>query len=267
MRYIFEDKEDDILSRFMQRAYNPEYIENKFIYANGGGNLESRIDGAINSGEREIYVYIDIVPDNPNTINLYHKLISKYKYMDSIIFIPIPCSEYYVIQSLIGSAVIRKGNEVLQAIDIIKFRGYYKDSEFIQTDKDRVFCKNFEKFCKLFLMKAVLDCANTSRSFNEGSIINKQYEKYYTNNCVCTDSNLDCVDISLDNKLRKLLSSYPCFPAKSIIPGTNTLTRNDIIVLHRRLIDDYNKVLEIYKEKDRSHKIKYIQGRYMPWVY
>lgn len=42
MKFIFEDFEDDILSRFFRQAYQPESSK-KFIYADGNGNLEFQV--------------------------------------------------------------------------------------------------------------------------------------------------------------------------------------------------------------------------------
>lgn len=48
----------------------------------------------------EVYVYVDVVLDNPETVTTYGELVRTFRRNKSVHIIPIPCIEYYGVQYL-----------------------------------------------------------------------------------------------------------------------------------------------------------------------
>ena len=48
----------------------------------------------------EVYVYVDVVLDNPETVTTYGEPVRTFRRNKSVHIIPIPCIEYYVVQYL-----------------------------------------------------------------------------------------------------------------------------------------------------------------------
>lgn len=48
----------------------------------------------------EVYVYVDVVLDNPETVTTYGELVRTFRRNKSVHIIPIPCIAYYVVQYL-----------------------------------------------------------------------------------------------------------------------------------------------------------------------
>lgn len=268
MTYIFEDWEDDILSLFFQQAYPREVVEKQFIYANGTGNIKNKIVEALNNGETEIYVFMDLVPDNLNTVIEYQNLLRIYGDNTSILIFPIPCSEYYVIRSMHKKSVIMVGDKFDEAGDIVRNRRYFLDADIIDSDTDRKFCKNFEKFCKLFLKKAVLNCAKTSECLMDGSTENTMYNTFYKLDCVCSKSDDSCTeDTDTSSKNVLLATEYPCIPSGSLLPFLRRLTKEEVCNIHIMLVDQYNEAVNEYRKKDIRRNVKYKNIQYMRWVH
>ncbi len=97
MIVIFEDKMDDLLSNLFRSAYS----NCSFIYSNGNGNLETLVRHYLDSSDEFIMVYLDTIPDNKDTINIY-KTLARISRRNNfrVIVMPIVCAEYYFISSL-----------------------------------------------------------------------------------------------------------------------------------------------------------------------
>lgn len=248
MLYIFEDKRDDMISRLFRYGYSNT---DRFIYAEGNGNIIKLLDKNIITNDEEVYIILDMIYDNPVTSKIYRELckhIRRSNYVNTIIF-PITCAEQLFIKSL-DSSIINKDITYSMCIDILD----YRESPIIETEQDRLFCKNFEKFCKLILIKDVADCAKHTRS-------SKLYGVYYNNPCLCDNKNNMCKSKSLTDKSISLLEQYPCIPLGLNIAKGNKLSMGDCIKIHRDLVDKYNAIVHRFRTLycDDISRYRYIQ--------
>lgn len=256
MRFIFEDSREDILSRLFQDSYTKEFVDEHFIYTNGHGGLVSEVESALKSGEENIGVYIDVVPDNINTAIVYKKLV-RIQYKNRGVFvIPIPCSEYYVIKLLSAYGIIGDTEEARIAIN----RQYFKGSDLICTDEERRKIKNFEKYCKLVLVKLPYDCAKPSDSIDgDGTISTMRHKLFYTGDCLCSGPKHNCEARSLRQKSAGLLSMYELFPAGSMVEGATKLDYEGIYEIHKELVDEYNDMVRRYRSANPGGVYEYIK--------
>lgn len=70
MIWVFEDKSDDLLSILFQNAYSC----NNFVYAEGNGKLVKTIENLLDKTSESIIVFLDVVPDNLNSVRIYRSL-------------------------------------------------------------------------------------------------------------------------------------------------------------------------------------------------
>lgn len=119
------------------------------------------------------------------------------------------------------------------------------------------FVKNFEKFCKLFLIKNVRNCAKYTRGHSDN--INLEYGFYYTKDCDCLST---CDEVHLISKSEQLLYEYPCIPAESNITEVVEMSDERIVQLHRKLIDNYNDMVLKYNESNTARKSKLLKYMY-----
>ena len=241
MIYIFEDREDDVISQLFKVAYD-EATYSKFIYANGNGSIVSIVDEKLENTRECIVVFLDMVPGNKDIVKIYHSLKKRYITSNGrVLVLPIICSEYYFIKSIANTNLVKVNANV---IDTCVQRGLYFNSEIIQTEEDRRFCKNFEKFCKLILIKGVIDCAKHSSA----------YGVYYTTDCKCNNPLHNCEDTQLLEKSIRLLSKYPCVP-KGNKGDSVALSGDDIAQIHRDLVDSFNEMSTKYKDADECNSV------------
>ena len=259
MIHLFEDKKDDILSQLFQFAYKGRNVDIR--YSDGSGKLFTIAKDILESSDERIAIYIDMIPGNIECRKIYYKLRSLVKQYDRrIIILPIVCSEYYFIRSIHGTNLIVDNTGVKECLN----REYYADSDLIE-DTDRKFCKNFEKYCKLILMKCVKDCAKHSRGQDNENL---KYGVYYTNNCVCTVKDTDCSNKLLKIKSLELLKQYPCVPSNSIFSSHKyEISDADVIEIHKHLVDEYNSMVDLYSMADSKNSNKYKKIQYCHWSY
>lgn len=252
---VFEDKSSDLLSLLFKQSYNKE-VSDKFIYSGGNGNIYKKAVNCLSTTSDRVFVFLDTVPENKSIFDIYRSLLLlSREYPKRLFVINIVCAEYYFIKSISNSNLITSKD----GLDIILNRMPFHTSSLISTDKDRSFAKNFEKFCKLFLMKNVKDCAKHSRGSVEENNINELYGDYYTKDCSCFP---ECNKISITDKSISLLSEYPCIPSDSNIKDVVLLDDERIISLHRSLVDDYNKMAILYNESGTAKKSKLLRYMY-----
>ena len=100
--YIFEDKSTDLLSILFKKAY-PDKISSGFNFMGGVGNILLKVQNLMqeSSFDETIYIFMDLIPDNFETVKIYSKLrgISLQNEYKLIIF-PLVCAEYYFIYSV-----------------------------------------------------------------------------------------------------------------------------------------------------------------------
>ena len=247
MIYVFEDRADDLLSELFMSAYS----KCSFVYTRGNGNLVDKIVELLQNSNDTIMVFLDTIPDNKNTINVYNNLRRVSRKNNFRVFVmPIVCAEYYFIQSLSNNMFISH-----LGVDICKNKGYWKNSELIE-DMDKHFVKNFEKFCKLILLKNVKDCAKHSRKDNIF------YGIYYQNDCLCDYSDNSCKKFPKVEKAVNFVHQYPVFPSVNFLGECIFLTDEDLWAIHRKLVDDFNAMVDVYRSNNLSYaysKISYIK--------
>lgn len=253
MIYLFEDKKDDILSKLFRAGYTNT---SNFIYANGNSKLEKTACNILQTTSENVGIFIDMIPGNDSIHKIYYSLKRLgNKYPNRVIILPLVCSEYYFIRSILDTNIIRLNRDVT----LCTSRGLYFGADALNDPRSKVFCKNFEKFCKLILMRYVDDCVRHSTIKEDGSA-NSLYGYYYTNNCHCNKSKTCCKSISLEDKSFKFLSEFPCIPVGSNSKCKVNVSDQEMIQLRLKLINDYNKMVDLYKgnDPDKTKKYKYI---------
>ena len=237
MIFVFEDNEEDIISRFFRKAY-PENIANKFVYAKGNGNIKRIAQNLLLSTDDEIVVYLDTIPGNKETAKIYKALRDiSIKSNYRLIVLPLVCMEYYLIKALKDSQVMLNHT----GVDICINKDLYFSSPLIATQEDKAFVKNFEKYCKLILIKNLKECASHS-----GKTIVDCYGEYYLNDCLCNYKDSVCMPEKLLNKLTSFLTQFDCVPEGSIISNGKKISVNDLWDIHRKLVQLYNHMIEHY---------------------
>lgn len=254
MIYIFEDKEDDILSRLFRKSYSIE-ATNKFVYSNGNGMIIKTVEEYLKEIQEEICVFLDTIPGNDSIHRIYSVLrLMSMQNNFRIVVMPIVCTEYYFIKSIADKGYLFKGSS---DIGYCINRGYYRDSKiYLEADETyKVKCNNFEKYCKLILMTCVIDCVKHSRKDNTS------YGRYYEQDCKCASSLNECIDRELNLKSYELLRQYPCVPGNSDIKSENKkeINNDKMWIVHRKLVEEFNKMSDMYSEKDISSKYKHIK--------
>lgn len=236
MIYVFEDWEEDLLSKLFMSAYS----ENSFVYAGGAGNLIYIAEKLLYESDEIILVYLDTIPDNRESIRVYNNLkrLSK-KNNFRLIVLPVVCAEYYFIQSLPEDLYYS-----MQSINICKSRGFWRNSDLIETIRDKEFVKNFEKYCKLILLKNVRNCVRHTRENNS------VYGYYYMQDCLCDFSIDICKEDSRLDKAVRYVCEYPVIPEFNFIGSCRKLNLDEIWDIHRILVNDFNKMVDLYKCND-----------------
>lgn len=247
MKILFEDNREDILYRLLLSAYN-EDVSSKFIFARGNGNIIRIVNEIMDKTSEEICVYLDLVPGNSSALEIYIKLkrLSR-KNNYRIIVMPIPCAEYYFIKALFNQKnLITRVDGIKECVDL----DYYTPSSLIETTDDKKFCRNFEKYCKLVLKKCFIDCVRHS------NINNAKYGMYYTHDCKCEYNEYYCRIQSRLDKCIEVMCKYPCVPGESLIGSSNkrSLNTEEVWEIHRKLVENYNKMVEVYINKGEKYE-------------
>ena len=154
-----------------------------------------------------------------------------------MIILPLVCMEYYLIKSLRDSQVMLSHT----GVDICINKELYFDSPLISTLEDRVFVKNFEKYCKLILIKNLKDCASHS-----GKTTVECYGVYYFADCLCNYRDNGCVQEILLNKLRSFFAQFDYTPAEGVFNNGKKICINELWDVHRKLVQVYNDMVEYY---------------------
>lgn len=237
MIYLFEDRFEDPLSKLFCAGYDKSVCQH-FIYANGCGNLAAVLDKTLaDHPEEQILVFMDMVPDNRELVPIYKNLRHRYYTSNGrAIVLPIVCSEYYFIRSIQNSRVVTDKSSLTICTGIKP----WKESALLESDADRMFCKNFERFCKLFLLKAVKDCAKHSRG--NAASENSSYGDYYTKDCRCATCDMGGGSHTLQRKAYYYVRGFPCFPAGLACAKELALfDRQALLNLNRKLCQAHDK--------------------------
>jgi len=249
MKFIFEDDERDIISVFFRQAYPNEKSE-EFIYARGNANIEDKIKYQLENTVEEIVVFLDMVPGNREIIKEYRRY-SKISRDNGyrVIILPIVCAEYYLIKSLKDTIAVESNI----GVDICINKDVYFDSPLIQSEQDKVFCRNFEKYCKLILIKNMKYCASHS-----GKTICDAYGAYYLEDCICRYSDDECrQNKDKIEKAVEFIREYPCVPNGSYDKKMKELSLQDVWSIHKMLVDEFNQMNDKYMETDVENANRY----------
>lgn len=237
MIFVFEDHEEDIISKFFRQAY-PNDIADRFVYAKGNSNIKGIVNKLLSDTNDTIVVYLDTVPGNKETVKIYRDLqkISRREQF-RLVVLPVVCMEYYLIKALYDSQVMIEH----VGVDICLNKDLYFNSPLIATMEDNTFVKNFEKYCKLILIKNLKRCACHS-----GKMTEECYGAYYQNDCFCSYTDNACIEELLIKKIIRFIHQFEYIPKGNII--SNEIEQNQIEIwdIHRELVYEYNKMVDYY---------------------
>lgn len=250
MIYIFEDNEEDIQCKFFAQGY-PKEVSKTFLYAKGNGNIYDIAEHYLKNTSEMIMAYLDMVPGNRDIITIYNKLRKlSLDNNDRFVVMPLICAEYYLIKSLVESQVM----EDHTGVDICINKDVYMNSPLIKTQNDVQFCKNFEKYCKLILIKNLRTCANHS-----GKETNPNYGNYYLKDCLCNVGDFFFKEEKNYNKVRRYLREFEYIPENSYIEVqvNKSLKIEELWAIHRKLVTEFNEMVDYYRENDTVTSKKY----------
>ncbi len=249
MIYVFEDNKKDPLPQLFMRSYRKE-ISSNFIYTEGNGNVYSNVEHLLNNNDT-ILVYLDTIPGNDSTRRIYHKLASlSRKNNNKIIVLPILGSEYYFIKSIQSEKVITSKIDIDTCIN----RKAYFSSKLLSNQKEKDYCKYYERYCKLVLMKAVLDCVRNSEDNGK----NEHFRWYYNKDCRCIAPLSFCINKSIQDKSSDFLKAFPCVPDGCNIQNMKRVEIPAIWNIHRALVEEHNKLCMELREKEPNEVRKNI---------
>lgn len=220
MKNLFEDKKDDTLSRLFRESL-PKEIQERIEYANGNGNLIKKAQELLQSGG-DVLVILDTVPSNKSIRDIYVSLrrLSRQNEYRLIVW-NIICAEYYFIKAF-GSMNQVKAFLDTKDLEIVLERKPFGGASIIQTEEDRIFTKNFEKFCKLYILKNGADCVNQS-------------ELFFAKDCICQDG---CESLSLIEKSTMYRAAYQV--------SVEEASFGELWETHRKLLEETNQMILLF---------------------
>lgn len=252
MYYVFKDKENSPTAVLLNRLY-----KGNVIYSKGIGTAKTIIKEMLALDENvEIALFMDAIPGNRSIASLYESFITISSNFDNrLIVLPIVCSEYYCLKAF--------GNVEDSDINICINKESFMGTETYKNNKN--YCKTFEKYCKLLAREKLPSCA--SHITDEDG--NEKYMLYYSTGCTCNTCKYEHLKHSITYKAIKLASELDVIPSTKLsAANVHKLTRKDVVAIHRKLVDDYNKLAETLEASDKSGR-SYIRFRYQnldKWV-
>lgn len=242
---LFEDSKEDVLSELYRAAY-PIEVQQTFVYANGNGYIAGKAEELLKTSNR-LLIFADTIADNESMRTLqerYATVVNRHKDKEVFVF-NIVCAEYYFIKAFqdifkkyLGAAVIE---------DLLCKRPYI-NSPLLVTEQDKKFAKTFEKYCKLVIKKMPKNCINTSSMFKDGCISNTMYGMFYKRDCLCEESDAECVPSTVSEKSALYTGSYPCRVYLCTDQKKVKLTNDELVDLHRRLVNEHNQWVKSWME-------------------
>lgn len=177
---VFEDYPDDLLSLLFKAAY-PHVAAVDFKYSKGNGALVSLAETVLLNSEETIFVYLDTIPGNESISKVYYNLKKLViKYPGRLWVFPIVCAEYYFIRAFHEPCYKKSDIEINTVLN----KGDYRLSRLLCEPNNKMYVKNFEKFCKLTLVENYIDCIKHTRGIKE---CNQEYGLFYNTDCTCQD--------------------------------------------------------------------------------
>lgn len=235
MIHIYEDNPTSSLSKLFLSAYT-EGTDNRVWYSNGATNLVKRACEVLGCGSERVALYVDISPDNPVTVYTYNRLATyAHGHIGRMFVFPIFSSEYYFIRSV--RDILDNTEPLRTCLRVLPWR----NSSLLETDDDRGFAKSFEKFCKLFLLKAVPDCMKSTRRV--GDLANEYYGYYCERDCMCQDCSIVRKD-SLVDKARRFVEQYPISPAQTSTGTGYNVSDSRALMINRLLCATFDELVD-----------------------
>lgn len=235
MTFIFEDNSLDFLSRLFLHSYHSSTID-LMKYAKGNGNLLRIAKNTLQSTSDLVIVYLDTIPGNPEIFDIYHNLTGLSRYYDGrLIVMPIICAEYYFLKSMVGTDHVTNHEEVRRCVNKVP----YFDSSLISTEADKKYCRNFEKYCKLVLLK----CTRVFQSKRQ---------------------DLELVGTDIADMSIRLLTTYPVVPKELSMNFLNTVSIETCKKIRIKLVNEFNTFVDVLREADdddigKDRKYKYLK--------
>lgn len=205
MYAIFEDYFDSPISKCIKVL-----LGDKAIFTGGNRSLINKINRTIEiAGDEQIIVFVDVVPDNVETVKLYHELINDYSEDHNVIILPQPCAEYAALLYLILLDINHPEYSEFMFKQDIQSTIFKKllNEEYMINEYKNIDVNSFEVFCKHIL--------NTRK---RGCVRNKTKQSYidmgsfWFSECNHDFLNIKCYKPSLYNKALGLLMQYPIMP-------------------------------------------------------
>lgn len=177
MHMVFEDSETVASSLLIKQAYLQEV---PYIHFAGGNRKIQKCVEAIESDE-PIVVFLDVVPDNKELVELYKSLTLYFKNHGNVVIMPVLSMEYCILKAFENDS---RDEAVRTVIDV----GRYRDTQVYKTVL-RGSCKSFERFCKKVLSLKTKKCM---RNGQVGSLLSGQ-GLFYLEDCLCQDKASVCM--------------------------------------------------------------------------
>lgn len=201
--YIFEDNKQDDIQRLICYLYRfMPAVDTYFHWVQGASNILHTIKSIGN--EDEIFVFMDLVPDNPSTAEIYMDIRRIYKKGYNVLVFPIPCAEYFMIKALCNLNIQKTNQELLSLLN----EEVYYSSSLLDTLENQRYITSFERYCKIMLKHLDSECGYKSN--NEDRIYDRLKGRFYRKDCSMCDG---CsMEYTLQRKAEELLHNYPCAP-------------------------------------------------------
>ena len=242
MIYIFEDNKESSISKLFLKGYSDSITDIRF--SNGSGNIEYELRKAVRDIKENDYIaiFIDLIPDNQNTVFTYKSIIYiANKLNANIIVVPIVCAEYYFIKSIYNTKLALDNEAISRCIS----REPHKNDELILKKHSNKAKKSFEKYCKFIRDNATQGCV---RQENIPTIMKSIKLEYFNENCKNNKIDSFCEDIPLEEKAKRLLKQYPLIPSNCLINGVEKIGLEKATSIIESLLIEYNTIVDKYKK-------------------
>lgn len=276
MIHVFEDNQDTPLSKLFLSAY-PEEEQSRIQYSEGATKLISVAWRVLQENpSTRVALYVDISPDNINTLHTYNRLATYAQgYVGRMFVFPVLSAEYYFLKSVSG--LLEDTDELRRCLMVLP----WISSDLVVTEEDRRFVTSFEKYCKLFMLKAVPDCMKHTRRV--GGSTNGLYGYYFERSCACDDCWFRCSD-SLKIKGESFVRQHHIFPILDRWGDHTRITDREALAINRflcvshdafvgrfigdceadKLIPLYSLSVEEYAHAYKKYKLKKFPGSISP---
>ena len=143
MIHVYEDNPDTLLSKLFLSAY-PEEEQDKIQYSEGATKLISVAWKILQENpSARVALYVDISPDNINTLHTYNRLATYAQgYVGRLFVFPVLSAEYYFLKSVSG--LLEDTDDLRRCLMVLP----WLDSSLVATEDDHRFVNSFEKYCQ-----------------------------------------------------------------------------------------------------------------------